>query len=68
MKLEIDDDLLDDVIVASLRQSIELIEREIKCLNKVKKRNDRQEADLVDAIVNLHGLKVACAYYGGNVI
>ena len=67
MKLEIDDDTVDGIIVASLRQSIELLENDIARLKKIKKREPYQNEDLARCLVDLDGLKVAYAYYGGNV-
>lgn len=67
MKLEIDDDTVDEIIVASLRQSIELLEKDIARLKKVKKREAYQNEDLTCALADLAGLKVACVYYGGDI-
>lgn len=65
MKLEVDEDMMDGLIVASLTQSIDWIEDEVKRLKKIKKKKDYQERDLEDNLVHLDALKRTRYYYGG---
>ena len=65
MKLEVDEDMLDGIIVASLSESIKDIEHSIKELKKIKKRKEYQERDLEDCLVHLDALKRTRYYYGG---
>lgn len=65
MKLEVDEDMLDGIIVASLTESIDTLEKEIKRLKKIKKRAEYQERDLGDNLVHLDALKRTRYYYGG---
>jgi len=65
MKLEVDEDMLDGIIVASLTESIDTIEKEIKRLKKVKKLQDYQQLDLADCVIHLDALKRTRYYYGG---
>lgn len=66
MKLEVDEDMLDGIIVASLTESINSIESEIKRLKKIKKRKEYQERDLEDCLIHLDALKHTRYYYGGS--
>lgn len=66
MKLEIDDETVDGIIVASLTNSIELLEGDIKRLEKKKKRKLYESEDLAYALVDLDALKRARHYYGGE--
>lgn len=65
MKLEVDEDMLDGIIVASLSESIKDIEYSIKELKKIKKRKEHQERDLEDNLIHLDALKRTRYYYGG---
>ena len=65
MKLEIDDEVLDNLIVASLTDSINSIELEVKRLKKLKTLKEHQERDLEDCLVHLDALRRTRYYYGG---
>lgn len=65
MKIEVDEEMLDGIIVASLTESINTIEFEIKRLKKLKRRAEHQERDLEDNLVHLDALKRTRYYYGG---
>jgi hypothetical protein len=65
MKLEIDDEALDGLIVSALTQSIGYIEKEIKDLRKVKNRKPHQQADLSDHLEYIDALKKTRYYFGG---
>jgi hypothetical protein len=65
MKIEVDEDMLDGIIVASLTESINMIESEVRRLKKIKNRKEYQERDLEDNLVHLDSLKHTRYYYGG---
>jgi hypothetical protein len=65
MKLEIDDETLDRLVVSALTESIGFIEKEIKSLRKIKNRKPHQQADLSDHIEYIDALKKTRYYYGG---
>lgn len=65
MKLEVNEEVVDGIIIASLNESIDMIESDIKRLKKLKKREQYQERDLEDCLVHLDALKRTRYYYGG---
>lgn len=65
MKLEVNEEVVDGIIIASLNESIKDIEFSIKTLKKIKKRKEYQEHDLEDCLVHLDALKRTRYYYGG---
>lgn len=65
MKLEVDEDMLDGIIVASLTESINMIEKEIKRLKKIKKRVEHQQRELEHNLVHLDALRHTRYFYGG---
>jgi hypothetical protein len=65
MQLEIDDDVVDGIIIASLNDSIGYLENNIKRLKKIKKRLECQERDLADSMIHIDALKRTRYYYGG---
>ena len=65
MKLEIDDDVVDGIVIATLNESIEGLENDIKRIKKIKKLTECQERDLGDAMIYLDALKRTRYYYGG---
>jgi uncharacterized small protein (DUF1192 family) len=66
MKLEVDDDTVDAIIVASLTQSIDLLEMDIKRLKKMKNRKPYQNEDLSIAMLDVDALKRTRHYFGGE--
>jgi len=66
MKLEVNEEVVDGIIIASLTESIDTIEWDIKRLKKIKNRREHQERDLEDNLVHLDALKRARYYYGGS--
>lgn len=66
MKLEVDEDMLDGIIVASLTESISMIEKDIKRIKKIKNRKEYEERTLEDNLVHLDALKRTRYYYGGS--
>lgn len=65
MKLEVDAEVIDGIIIASLNDSIEDIEVEVKKLKKLKQLEEYQERDLEDCLIHLDALKRTRYYYGG---
>jgi len=65
MKLEVDEEMLDGIIVASLTESINSLELEIKRLKKIKKLKEHQKLDIADCVIHLDALKRTRYYYGG---
>lgn len=65
MKLEVQEEVIDGIIIASLNESIKDIEFSIKTLKKIKKRKEYQERDLEDCLIHLDALKRTRYYYGG---
>lgn len=65
MKLEVNEEVIDGIIIASLTESIDIIESDVKRLKKIKKRKECQERDLGDCLVHLDALKRTRYYYGG---
>lgn len=65
MKLEVNEEVIDGIIIASLTESIDIIESDVKRLKKIKNRKEYQERDLGDCLVHLDALKRTRYYYGG---
>lgn len=65
MKLEVSEEVVDGIIIASLNESIGMIESDIKRLKKLRKREQYQERDLEDCLVHIDALKRTRYYYGG---
>ena len=65
MKLEIDAEVVDNLVVSALTESIDIIEKDIKDLRKVKNRKPHQEADLSDHLEYIEALKKTRYYFGG---
>ena len=67
VKLSVDEEMLDVLIVASLTQSIDYTESELKKLEKRKKKlKPHEEEDLRYHRVYLDSLKRTRYYYGGQ--
>jgi uncharacterized small protein (DUF1192 family) len=66
MKIEIDDDAIDNLVVSALSESIGHIQNEIKLLKKTKNLKPHQKQDLEDLVLDLDGLTRARYYFGGE--
>lgn len=66
MKLEIDEEVEDGLVIASLNESIYTIESELKKLKKVKNKKPYQLKDLEDCLLHLDALKRTRYFYGGS--
>jgi hypothetical protein len=65
MKLEIDDEVVDNLVVSALTDSINMVEIEIKKLSKIKKLKPYQKEDLADHLTYIDALKKTRYYFGG---
>jgi hypothetical protein len=66
MKIEIDEEVIDNLVVSSLSESIGHIERNIKALKKLKKLEPYQQEELADYIIDLEAIKRTRYYFGGE--
>jgi hypothetical protein len=67
MNVEIDPETADGIVVASVKQTIEYLRKDIAVLRKVKKAEDYQKRDLADQIRTLDAMEEVFDYYGGNL-
>jgi len=65
MKIEIDDEVIDNLVVSSLTESIGHIESEIKRLSKINKKKPHQQQDLDDHLIYIDALRKTRYYFGG---
>jgi predicted RecB family endonuclease len=65
MKLEIDEEVLDGLVVSAITDAIEVIQPEIKRLSKIKKPKRHQQQDLIDHLAYIDALKKTRYYFGG---
>ena len=66
IKIEVDEDMMDGVIVSSITQSIDYTEAEVKRLKKKKSLKAYEKEDLKFHALNLDSLKRVRYYYGGQ--
>lgn len=66
MKIEIDDDVIDNLVVSSLSDSIGHIETQIKALKKLKNPKPYQKEELADYVIDLEAIKRTRYYFGGE--
>jgi hypothetical protein len=66
MKIEIDDEVIDNLVVSSLSESIGHIESNIKALKKLKNLKPYQKEELADYIIDLEAIKRTRYYFGGE--
>ena len=66
IKIEVDEDMMDGVIVSSITQSIDYTETEIKRLKKKKGLKAYEKEDLKYHVLNLDSLKRVRYYFGGQ--
>jgi cell division protein FtsB len=65
MKLEINEEVENGLVIASLNESISMLENELKKIKKVKNKKPYQVHDLEDNLLYLDALKRTRYYYGG---
>jgi hypothetical protein len=66
MKIEIDEEVIDNLVVNALSESIGYIESNIKALKKLKKLEPFQKEELADYIIDLEAIKRTRYYFGGE--
>lgn len=66
IKIEVDEDMMDGIIVASITNSIDCIEAEISRLKKKKGLKAHEKEDLKYHTLYLDSLKRVRYYYGGQ--
>ena len=66
MKIEIDEEVIDNLVVNALSESIGYIESNIKALKKLKKLEPYQQEELADYIIDLEAIKRTRYYFGGE--
>lgn len=67
MKLEIDSDTADHIVICSLRDSIRTLKTEIKKLKMIKNPSDWDKKQLAEDILDIHALEKVYNYFGGNI-
>ena len=65
MKLEIDTEVAQGIVISMLNEEIHTLEREIANLKKLRKRQDHQNRELEHSLINLDAIKRTRYYYGG---
>lgn len=65
--LKLDDDTVDGLVCAVLKESIDIAKEEIKHLKKMKKVESHNKEDLADCILNLDAMETVYNYFGGNI-
>jgi hypothetical protein len=66
MKIEINEEVIDNLVVNALSESIGYIESNIKALKKLKKLEPFQKEELADYIIDLEAIKRTRYYFGGE--
>ena len=66
VKLTLDEEVLDGIIVSGLTESILLNEEHLRRMKKKKKLSPHEKEDLADCIYTLDALKKTRHYYGGE--
>jgi hypothetical protein len=66
MKIEINEEVIDNLVVNALSESIGHIESNIKALKKLKKLEPFQKEELADYIIDLEAIKRTRYYFGGE--
>ena len=67
IKIQIDSDVADGIVCASLIQNIYDLREDIAALKKIKKLKEYQRRDLVDYVITLNAIEEVFDYYGGNL-
>jgi hypothetical protein len=67
MKVEIDPDTADRVVVCSLKKTMKYIREDIAALKQKKKLGDYEKEDLIEFAATLHAMEEVFDYYGGNL-
>jgi cell division protein FtsB len=65
MKLEIDTEVAQGIVISMLNEDIDILENEIAKLKKIKKRKEHQNRELQHSLLYLDAIKQTRYYYGG---
>jgi hypothetical protein len=65
MKLHIDNEVAQGMVISMLNEDVFTLEKEIATLKKIKNRKDRQNRELEHSLLNLDAIKRTRYYYGG---
>lgn len=65
MKLEIDTEVAQGLVLSMLTEDIDILEKEIVKLKKIKKRKEHQNRELEHCLLHLDAIKHTRYYYGG---
>jgi len=67
MKIDVNEEIVDQIIKTELRESITGVKQDIKNLKKMRKREQYQDQDLADNQELLPHLEAVYDYFGGNL-
>ena len=67
MNIDIDSDVIDGIVVLSLKMHIGLLNKEINRLRRKRSLKSHELEDLNDCLKSLESLLEVYDYYGGNV-
>lgn len=65
MKLDIDTEVAQGIVISMLNEDIYTLEKEIANLKKLKKRQEHQNRQLKHSLLYLDAIKQTRYYYGG---
>ena len=67
MKIDVNEEIVDQILKTELRETITGIKQDIKNLKKMRKREQYQDQDLADNQELLPHLEAVYDYFGGNL-
>lgn len=67
MKIELDDETIEGIVCATLKEHMKYMRKNIKELKKMSKLKDFQEQDLAHDVAMLAALEKVHGYFGGNL-
>ena len=67
MKLELDDEVTDAIVCATIKQHMKYLRKNIKELKKKKQLESHQQLDLGYNVNMLASMEAVCGYFGGNL-
>jgi len=67
MKMEIDGDTADRIVICSLADSMANLKEDIAQLKRKKKLMAYEKETMADCVHNLHAMELVYDYFGGNL-
>jgi hypothetical protein len=67
MKIDVNEEIVDQIMKTELRESITRVKQDIKNLKKMRKREKYQDTDLADNEELLPHLEAVYDYFGDNL-